>query len=333
MEQIRLFLEASSIHGLGYISTTRNCVRIFWALVVVTGFSGAGVMIYQSFSAWEESPVKTTVESQPITEIKFPRITVCPPKNTFTDLNYQLTNADNISLDDLSREKLANYSVELLYDNLYNMYMKNLSKLQDKDRYYNWYNGYDTLQLPKFMENYGNKNGYLNYEIEIDAISGSISTQYFGEHFDPDRVETDIKYNINFEVPTKIGELQDWDIKLHISIEQILMSGLTNGRDELTFTSYKYDPKKYVDSGNFSLMFPSDESGHRILNFERSGVTIDDIRKQKLNTMPGFRVSWYYEYDSDWYPNGLQEYQDHMDFNDITIAFVREFCSIFIGFY
>ena len=99
MDKIRNFLESSTIHGLSYISTTKRFVRVFWVIVVILGFTGAGVMIYQSFQDWDESPVKTTVETFPITELTFPKVTVCPPKNTYTDLNYDLMLTENMTLE------------------------------------------------------------------------------------------------------------------------------------------------------------------------------------------------------------------------------------------
>ena len=98
MEGVNTFLESSTIHGLTYISTTRKYVRLFWSLVVVTGFLVASLLIKESFDSWSESPVKTTVETLPISDIKFPKVTVCPPKNTFTDLNYDLMMTENITL-------------------------------------------------------------------------------------------------------------------------------------------------------------------------------------------------------------------------------------------
>ena len=72
MEGVKTFLESSTIHGLGYISTTKKkLLRIFWVLVVITGFTGAGVMIYNSFQSWNESPVKTTIETHPIIACDF----------------------------------------------------------------------------------------------------------------------------------------------------------------------------------------------------------------------------------------------------------------------
>ena len=126
MEDIRLFLESSTIHGLAYISTaSRRIVRVFWIFIVIAGFTGAGVMIYNSFKSWADSPVKTTIETHPITEITFPKVTVCPPKNTYTDLNYDLMMVEHIhmTLENDTRKELSKYAVELLYDHLHDTLM------------------------------------------------------------------------------------------------------------------------------------------------------------------------------------------------------------------
>ena len=90
MEGVTLFLESSTVHGLTYISTTRKYARLFWILVVITGFVGASLLIRASFQSWAESPVKTTIKTLPISDITLPKLTVCPPRNTFTDLNYDI---------------------------------------------------------------------------------------------------------------------------------------------------------------------------------------------------------------------------------------------------
>ena len=97
MGNLRTFLETSTIHGLAYISTSRKYVKSFWILIVMGGFIGAGVLINQSFENWNESPVKTTIETLPITNLKFPKVTVCPPKNTYTNLNYDLMMVQNMT--------------------------------------------------------------------------------------------------------------------------------------------------------------------------------------------------------------------------------------------
>ena len=119
MEYFRKFLEASTIHGLVYISTTRKYVRLFWIFVVIAGFLSSGVIIYQSFQSWEESPITTTIETIPSKKLTFPKVSVCPPKNTLTDLNYDLDVIRNLTLDSDTRKKLANYAAELIFDHFH----------------------------------------------------------------------------------------------------------------------------------------------------------------------------------------------------------------------
>ena len=97
MENVKNFLESSTIHGLAYVATGRNYVRILWISIVLAGFTGAGVLNYQSFQDWNESPVKTSIETLPITETIFSKVTVCP-KNAYTDLNYDLMMTENVTI-------------------------------------------------------------------------------------------------------------------------------------------------------------------------------------------------------------------------------------------
>merc|ERR1712240_678489 len=94
------FCEASTIHGLSYIASSKSFAKLVWITIVITCFTFAGILIHQSFQSWEESPIKTTVQTLPISEISFPKVTVCPPKNTFTNLNYDLHMAEKMTFED-----------------------------------------------------------------------------------------------------------------------------------------------------------------------------------------------------------------------------------------
>ena len=104
---------------INYLSQNRRNVRLFWIIVIISGFVGSAVLIYQSFQSWSESLVTTTIETRPITEFVFPKVTVCPPKNTYTDLNYYLMRMENMTLDTDMRNELTSYAMEvvLVYDN------------------------------------------------------------------------------------------------------------------------------------------------------------------------------------------------------------------------
>ena len=192
MGSIKEFFESSTIHGLQYIATTRKIVKLLWILVIVAGFSGAGVLINQSFQAWDESPVKTTIETLPITEITLPKVTVCPPKNTFTNLNYDLMMLENMTLDNDTRTELMEYAVGLIQEHVYNDLMSNLSLVKYDNRYLNWYNGTTRIELPYWGQDSDPsctdsqcREEKLRYDLhtyETSAGSNSISTKSFPKY-------------------------------------------------------------------------------------------------------------------------------------------------------
>ena len=154
MNELSNFLDSSTIHGLSYISSNKKYSKVFWTLIVLGGFSGAFILIQESFYNWEQSPITTTIESFPISQITFPNVTVCPPRNTYLDLNYDLMKADDLDLDATTREDLLEFAKQTVHDSYFDEFMTNLSKLQDDDRSYNWYNGYTKIQYPLYYFDY-----------------------------------------------------------------------------------------------------------------------------------------------------------------------------------
>ena len=106
MGSVKSFLESSTIHGVSYIASPNRAIRLFWILVVTSCFSIAFYLISESFKSWASNPITTTIEQVPIKEIKFPKVTVCPPKNTYTNLNYDLIMDEQNELDDVTRDNL-----------------------------------------------------------------------------------------------------------------------------------------------------------------------------------------------------------------------------------
>ena len=134
MENVKLFLESSIIHGLYYISVGRKCSRFFWILIVIGGFSGAAYLIHTSFYNWKQSPIMTTIETMPISQITFPNVTVCPPKNSFLNLNHDIKQSENVKLDNDTRYALFDFALNIIQDEFYKEMMKNLSKVEDPDQ-------------------------------------------------------------------------------------------------------------------------------------------------------------------------------------------------------
>ena len=103
-EVFKEFLESSTIHGLQYISTEKNFLsKLLWSIIVFCGFSTATYLIMDSIRSWEESPISTSVETHPISEVQFPTVTICPPEGSNTALNYDIMNLRKAKISDEER--------------------------------------------------------------------------------------------------------------------------------------------------------------------------------------------------------------------------------------
>ena len=314
MEGFRTFLESSTIHGFSYIPTTKKYIRLFSVIVVISGFSGAGYLIYESFQAWEESPVATTIETQSINEITFPRVTVCPPRNTFTDLNYDLMMTENMTLEDNIERELTHYAIELLFNHLYDQIMDKLNMLQEKDRYCNWYNGYSEIRIPYWSASpstYGENN-----VVFTSAISGTVYTKYFGEKYNSDRVQNSINYEVQIYPPDSVKH--NLNATLLFEIEKNSLKHLSSGSDRFYIASKTFRTLVDVETTNVLKNYtPPGLPRKRFIYLRRRKVTDEDLKKQKLSLMPGFRFSWHY--------SGVEVEQVAQFFSDDnTKLFVRQ---------
>ena len=114
MDDLRDFLESSSIHGFSYISTCKSKIaKAGWIAVVALGFEFASFLIHSSFSNWAESPVATTITPQSVANLEFPNLTICPPKGLNSALRYDLMRTSNMNMS-LKKSKNLKLKVEKL---------------------------------------------------------------------------------------------------------------------------------------------------------------------------------------------------------------------------
>ena len=173
MDHIKNFLDTSTIHGLSFISSSRRYARLFWIFVVLAGFIGAFCLIYESFNNWKLSPVSTTIETWPIDKLTLPNVTICPPKNSFLTLNYDILQVEKENITDETRQELYDHALEAIQDSYYDELMKNLSKVEWPHLYYNWYQKNTLLTYPYFYD------GRIKFIITTAAASGNISNTNF----------------------------------------------------------------------------------------------------------------------------------------------------------
>ena len=280
-------------------------------------------MLYQSFQAWAESPVTTTIDTVPIAEIIFPKITVCPPKNSYTDLNYDLMMMENMTLTDDIRNELTNYAMELLQAQVYDNITTQLARIQEERRYVNWFYGYSKIQLP-FRQKIANGIIQNITKMETHAASGSVMIQYFNEKFDANKVDRDIHFLGSVFPPTVI--LDDKNVTLHLEIKKVLLNELSSGYDLLFLGSDLIHDDTESITQNYtppsSIGFPYSID----LSFARQ-LEIEELLKIARSVMPGFKLSWYYTHlDSD---EKIESEDYYMNTEKLSKIFSRNWVLLF----
>lgn len=202
MSGIKEFLETSSIHGLLLIALNKGFIRLFWVLVVVSGFLGAGILMKNSVRSWYETPVSTTIETRPIADLPFPLVTVCPPKKTFTNINYDLVTADRLELDKVFRLELYNYVVGFIQDLEYSESLGDLLSYREDGRFTNWYLGHTEISLPYHYVPTGLSHTIRMFEFKTFTSQGCIASSHYAETFDFDNFQNYEQFNAFIKKPT-----------------------------------------------------------------------------------------------------------------------------------
>ena len=284
------FFESSTIHGVSYLSKRGYLVKIFWLLIISTGFIMAGNLIHESFKSWEESPVKTTIETLPISEMTWPNVTVCPPENTFTDLNDDLVKADGMMLSQDDRNNLIEHAIDLLLGVRFEEFMKNFSFIQEENQHYNWYKGFTQIDLPEYAESYS-LDRRLDINVKTSATSGLVSTLNFGEKFNPSDVPCNFHLMVSINVPKIVKDSEN--TTLILEVKRIKMNEISEGYDRFYFDFNFHDN---IEEEIFFKNFTPPGEARKYFTFERK-VTEDDVNKMNLTLMPGFLLRWHYSED------------------------------------
>ena len=289
MEDVKEFLNSSTIHGLSYIASVRRCMKLFWILVVIAGFSAAGVMIKRSMVNWAQSPITTSIETHPISEITLPNITVCPPKNQILNLNYDFLQMEKINITNETRKELLKIAVDSIQDYFFEEVISNLSKIEEENRYHNWYHGYTELKDLNFIQN-KEDSSYLSaykviYELSTSATSGKISTKNFGNTFDPENFDESMFIDIDINVPKVVKYKKT--VTLHLSVEKKSVVTNQNVTDKMTF-QLRNNVSEFF---NENITAPKYDK--YTFDLERN-LTKDSIDVSKQKQMPGFDLTWHY---------------------------------------
>ena len=304
MDEFRIFLETSTIHGLSYISLAKKYARLFWTFIVISGFIGAVYLIQESFQFWSQNPIKTTIETLPISEVTFPKVSICPPKGTYTDLNYDLMRIGNRSIDyDLADEnteayKLLEEYVRFFQNEDFKKKYTLIKSFNEENKYLNWYHGRTQANIKSYgemVEKHNTNNGDFG-EVERSQImtsvaTGNISTPHFGDKF----------------------QLQNFGVKKHFSIILSNPNKLENYQQTKVGTlilQFEYDVLEDFEClwvgghGNTGKCFDQHEKYKevRIENFDSTSINLErslelnviKLKELRPGKITGFKVTWKY---------------------------------------
>ena len=185
------------------------------------------------------------------------------------------------------RDDIISYSKKVIDEHTF---MDDLNMFQEDDRYYNWYYGYSKIKGPYFSDNIPSR---LDYDIETSATSGAVTTQYFGEQFQPSLVKKYIFYDIKVYPPESVRENKK--VTLHLNLEKISMTsltGLTGAGWDKTGVEGRY-LEGWQRSGTVNFTPPMKEYDHRHVVLNRN-IESEDLTNIRLETMPGMKLSWSY---------------------------------------
>ena len=127
-------------------------------------------------------------------QASYPKVTVCPPRQTFTNLNYDLMTAEDVSLQEDERKELLTFAIDYIQDGEFERTFEEVKSYGQDGIFKDWYLGTTMLSLP-YLNKLDKRETFV-YNLNTSAASGCVSNSYFGRTFDKEK----FKINENLAV-------------------------------------------------------------------------------------------------------------------------------------
>ena len=171
--------------------------KSLWCMIVCLGFCGAGYLIHSSYSAWQKSPVATSITTHPIDDLDFPTVTICPPKGSQTALNYDLMKANTtFAMED--KEILKNETNNIFIAPSHHEYIRTMVAVANPENMKQTVEGFQSV--PRSFA------GDKGFEIRMWNTNGTWHTPLFGEKYDTSYYEEDRQYLVSLQIPLNLTE-------------------------------------------------------------------------------------------------------------------------------
>ena len=258
--------------------------------MVIVGFSVSSILINQSFSSWSESPVSTTLTTLPISQIYFPRVIVCPPKNTRTNLNYDLVLSENLTLDNEGKKEFAEFLKLTIFEIIYDTVLEDVKSYVERDKYRNWYDGITLLELPvdeaSVYPTLTLKTTKL-IKVSTYAQSGTFVTPNFREDFDSKKFSLFVEFKLHIWIPNSVFKSKTVELILEIDYDVI------ERHDSQSVEMVDINSEKLESPNTKIIKKISPDKRNVYVEFTRSLSRLD-VDSWNSPRMTGMNVSWYY---------------------------------------
>ena len=224
-------------------------------------------------------------------------MSVCPPKDTSTDLNYDLERAENINLGKDIRQSLIDLSAKLLEEEELEKALKEENSFKEVNKYLNWYLGYSSIMLP-YNHSYDASEYYF---LHTTATEGSIATPWYGEQLSVKMLRKSLDYTY-YIYPPEILFIETSNISLVVEMTmdtketvggQDYAKVYSNG--EYKEYSFRYTGRKnFTKKYNISEFVQINDEVKLKVEFARF-LEEDSLKEWKNKRMTGMTVNWHYE--------------------------------------
>ena len=195
---------------------------------------------------------------------------------------------ESLAIGKQKRQHIIDKAVIKVHDHFFENLWGNMSKLEEENRFYNWYHGFTGVELPYWH----NKWNLLKYDIHTIKTNGSIKTAFYGDKYDFDKIERQVSYDVSIKVPEP-GRYPNFTLTMEI--EKISMKVSEASKDNI-----KVDQGDYLNQDQIKFVHTITEANmnrytyYTVISSNRN-VNSRDIELNPyfgLKLMPGFNLKW-----------------------------------------
>ena len=253
--------------------------------MVCLGFTVAGILIGKSYLEWQENPITTSITTQPINDLDFPNVTICPPKDSSTALYHDLVKAGNGSLSHENRKKLKGAAFDIFIVETHQEYVKNMLPTLHMGNIDQVLQGFHSLPTP-----FNNGNGL---QIKMWNLNGTITTPWFGGDFVEEYYQEDREFTMVLELPD--------DIQIQVGSGSLVLELEVNIREEPNWIEEIHllpNPTLHSDTlkgeKTISVLYSKDQLNfpNFVVQYKYKFASQQLLDSWKDRKMTGFKFSW-----------------------------------------